>query len=147
MKWNWGKGIALTYTVFVIAVLIHTAIFMNQKVELVTDNYYEKEIKYQDQINKINNTKSLKQGITFEQDHVSIKLIFPGIYIDRNVKGEIYFYKPSDSGKDFILAIRTDENKVQLINTEKLAKGLWKIRVSWNVDEVQYYNEETIMIS
>lgn len=103
MKWNWGTGIFVTYTVFVIIVVIHVIFFMNQKVELVTDNYYEKELKYQEQIDKINNTNSLKDELKLEQDAKSIRLLFPGLYTNGILKGEIYFYKPSDSGKDFMI--------------------------------------------
>jgi hypothetical protein len=147
MKWHWGKGIAVTYIVFVIVVVIHVIVFINLKVELVTDNYYEKELNYQEQINKINNAKSLKQGIKLEQYEKSIKLIFPKIISNGTIKGEIYFYKPSDSGKDFIIPIQTDENYSQLIKTDTLTKGLWKIKIDWEAGGIQYYNEEILIMS
>ena len=60
MKFNWGTGIFLLYAGFA-AVTIALVIFaMTKKVDLVTDNYYDKELKYEEQIQK--HLKKLKSS-------------------------------------------------------------------------------------
>jgi hypothetical protein len=68
VKLNWGTGIVITIIVFPLisfAMIFH---FMNQKVDLVTDNYYEKTLVYQNQIDEA---------------------IFPPILRDRGSKQEL----------------------------------------------------------
>ena len=48
---DWGKGILLTIIAFVAFIMTLVVISVKQDdIHLVTENYYEKEIKYQDQI-------------------------------------------------------------------------------------------------
>ena len=65
MKISWGTGIAATYIIFVLATLGMTYAMMTKNVDLVSTNYYEKEIKYQEQIDKINNTSGLNDKLKF----------------------------------------------------------------------------------
>ena len=52
-KFNWGWKIAILYGGFVCFMLVMVFIASNQKVELVTTNYYEEELKYQSHIDKM----------------------------------------------------------------------------------------------
>lgn len=143
MKISWGTGIAATYIIFVVFTLGMTYAMMTKNVDLVATNYYEKEIKYQQQIDKINNTNGLKDKLKFEYSEGKIVLTFPKIGA---IAGEINFYRPSDPKKDFNFKIKTDENYMVTIDCSVLLKGLWKIKIEWNAAGVDYYNEETIII-
>ena len=57
---NWGWKIALVYTLFALMTLGFVVLGSMKKVNLVEKDYYEKEIKYQEQIDKIRNDKSGK---------------------------------------------------------------------------------------
>ena len=71
IKWNWGTGILLSIIVFMAILIGIVYVFMNQDVDLVTKDYYGKELRYQDQINKINNTsESGKEVGIFSQDNL-----------------------------------------------------------------------------
>jgi hypothetical protein len=143
MKISWGKAIAATYIIFVLITLGMTYAMMTKNVDLVTPNYYEKEILYQQQINKINNTSKLKEGMKFEFTGSTVNFSFPKI---GEISGEITFYRPSDSKKDFKVAIQPDKDNKQVIDASMLLKGYWKIKIEWKSGGVEYYNEETIII-
>lgn len=143
MKISWGTGIAATYIIFVIATIGMTYAMMTKNVDLVAPNYYEKEIKYQEQINKINNTSGLNDKLKFEYAAGKIILTFPKI---GSISGEISFYRPSDPKKDFNFHITTDENNMVSIDCSVLLKGYWKIKIEWKAGGVEYYNEETVII-
>ena len=50
---DWGKGILLTIIAFVGFIMTLVVISVRQDdIHLVAENYYEKEIKYQDQIER-----------------------------------------------------------------------------------------------
>jgi hypothetical protein len=51
---SWGKGIILVFVVFVLGIGVLVYRSMTKNIDLVTTNYYEKELKYQEQIDKRN---------------------------------------------------------------------------------------------
>ena len=141
---SWGKGIIIVFAVFMVGVGIMVYKSMTKNIDLVSNNYYEKELKYQEQINKINNTKTLKQGIKIESNGSAVIITYPGEC--NKVTGEISFYKPSDAKNDFKMNIESGSDLKQVISTEKLTKGLWKVQISWAMDGKDYFNEEKVMI-
>jgi hypothetical protein len=147
MKLNWGKSIALVYILFMIGVLIMVYIFMNQDVSLVTDNYYSKTLTYQKEIDKINRTNLLADKLVIEQRQDSILFSFPKTFKSSSISGLIFFYRPSDESKDFVLKINPDDSNIYSVPANKLFKGLWKIKVEWAVSDTAYYNEKIIMVN
>jgi len=145
MKMSWGKKILFLYLSFVVLIIGMVSYTMTKNVDLVSPNYYDKEIKYQEQIDKINNTKSLKEGLKIIYSEGQINLVFPTLTKNGQVSGEINFYRPADSKKDFKVSINT-ENYKQVIRIDKMEKGLWKIQVNWKMNGIEYYTEETIII-
>lgn len=141
---SWGKGIILVFTVFMIGIGVMVYKSMTKNIDLVSNNYYEKELKYQDQINKINNTKSLAQGVKIETNSGAVIITYPGN--SGKVTGEVSFYKPSDAKNDFKINVASGSDLKQIISTEKLTKGLWKVQVNWAMDGKEYFNEEKVMI-
>jgi hypothetical protein len=147
MKLNWGKGIALVYTLFMIGVLIMVYIFMNQDVSLVTDDYYSKTLTYQKEIDKINRTNLLPENLLIKQNQDSILFTFPKMFASSSISGLIFFYRPSDQSKDFVLKINPDSRNTHTVPTKQLSNGLWKIKVEWSASDTSYYNEKIIMVN
>ncbi len=54
-----------------------TVIFMTQDVSLVSDNYYEKSLSYQDEIDKQSRTKSLDEQVKINFNGEVINILFP----------------------------------------------------------------------
>ena len=138
MNLNWGKGLFLAYGIFIIAVIIMVTISMTRKTDLVATNYYEKEIKYQEEIDRINNTNKLKEQVKFEINESTIVTSFPFNSTQSEITGEVNFYRPSDSKKDFSLKVDAGKDFKQTIDLSSIDKGLWKIKVFWNMDSKDY---------
>ena len=117
---------------------------MNQDVDLVTDNYYDKEVKYQQQIDTEKRTNALGEDIRVNILNKTLVVTFPD---SSNVDGELYFYRPSDFKKDFKIPIKIDHKREQAINISKIEKGYWKLKVSWNMNNDEYYSEKSIYIN
>ena len=143
---NWGIKILIFYLGFVVMVLASVFFAMNQRVDLVTDNYYEKELKYQEQIDKSQRTKSLKEKTEIQLLDKQIKIKFPVLPEKNNQKNSIFLYRPSDQSKDLKIEIKTDTLGIQIIPAEKLTKGFWKIKLSWVSHEAEYYDESILNI-
>jgi len=147
MKFNWGTGIMFICIGFVLLCITAAVIFMNQDVELVSNNYYDKEIRYQDKINILRHTRDLHADVNIESSFNIITLHFPGAIKSISRTGDIIFFRPSGEKNDFKIKVSPDSDGTQIISSEKLKKGLWKIAVDWKSDDNQFYTEKSILIN
>ncbi len=147
MKISWGTGIVIALIIFMGLVITTGIYLMNQDVQLVSDDYYDKEIAYQQHIDDVARTVELssEEIILFDGKVVTIKL--PELSSGNDIKGEIYFYRPSDSKLDMRLPFTPDENKQQIIPLERIQKGFWRVQFSWQADDKNYYSEKAIVIN
>ncbi|EAZ80730.1 FixH family protein [Algoriphagus machipongonensis] len=136
---NWGKGIMLSIIGFICVVMTMVVISVRMDgIELVTDSYYEKEIVYQNQIDKEQVT--LDQG----KDVISLNSQKKVVLIDlpHGVKGTLHLYRPSDVSLDKILPLQGKENGKIEVPVGKLKAGYWKAQLNWEENGVAYYQEK-----
>jgi hypothetical protein len=141
MKFNWGTGIVISFIIFAASILLIVLFPFNQKADLVSEDYYEREIKFQEQIDIVERTGMLSESVSFEHNINELNINFP----DEGISGEILFYRPADSKKDFSLQISTD-TRTQSVDISTLQPGYWKVKVLWNMNNLKYYSEKTIVI-
>ena len=146
LKFNWGTGIFISIVLFMIISIILAVIFMNQRVDLVTNNYYEKTLTYQNQIDIYKRTAELKDKVSFNYAHDELNLSFPGSFLQQVRNGKLYFYRPSDSRKDFTLPIQLNNEGSQTVSTAKIDKGYWKVEILWTMNNEDYKMEKSILI-
>ena len=143
-EWNWGWGIFLTIIVFMGIIVTIVASMMNREVDLVTDRYYDKEIKFQQQIDKEKRTAQSNENIIISYSGDLVKVMFPKY---NKPEGELYFYRPSNLHKDFKVPISIDSSFTQLVDITKLDRGLWKLKIDWSSNKNEYYFEKTLMLN
>lgn len=143
---NWGTGIVVGIIVFVVISISMTVIFMTQDVDLVADKYYENSLQYQVEIDKQSRTKLLDEQVKINFNGELINILFPSAYLDKNISGEIYFYRPSNPSLDFKLLLQMSAEGNQIIPVERLEKGFWRLKLNWTMDGNGYYNERAITI-
>jgi hypothetical protein len=145
MQINWGKKLIIVYSVFVLGMGFMVYQCTLQKTDMVTSNYYEKELKYQEVINGLQNANNLATAISIVQiDPASITLTMPAEALQ--AKGSVEFYRPSDASKDFSAALLTDDNGKQFFDRGKFIDGLYKVKVNWEKDGRQFYAEQSLFI-
>lgn len=144
---NWGFKIILLYAGFVLLILSMVGLSMREKVDLVSKDYYEQELHFQDKINKVNNTNSLKNPLSWEIRPGILVLKFPEQFKGEKISGSIYFFRPSDTQMDKTVLIPDDTLGIRNISTSQLKRGMYKMQLSWKVNEVEYYNEGIIHIN
>jgi hypothetical protein len=144
-KFSWGTGIVIGIVIFVVISVSMTIIFMMQDVNLVSDNYYEKSLVYQEEIDKQSRTKTLNEQVKINFNGQAVNVLFPTEYSVKKISGEIFFYRPSNPKLDFVLPIQVI-NGNQIIPVTRLEKGFWRIKLNWVMDGNGYYNERAITI-
>jgi nitrogen fixation protein FixH len=138
---NWGVKIAIGFSVFCLAIIGITVYLMMQNVDVVTENYYEKELKYQEQIDKVTRTRALKETVGITNNGKELYIKFPNTP-DKNQKNDfISLYRPSDKSKDIKIPVITDTARTQVVSVERIDKGYWKIQINWTSGGSEYYYE------
>jgi hypothetical protein len=159
-KFNWGTGIFLVYSAFVVFMLSLVYMSTQQKLELVTENYYIKGVDFQSQINEQSNVAALIEKPTIKQlENGNVEIKFPSSDSSDSlesekksiIEGEIAFFRPSDKGLDFTVPIKLQNSTNQLI-TQKIEQGLWKVKMSWTEKDAtgndkKFFQETTLVAS
>ena len=144
MKFNWGTGILLTIILFFLAVVAFFIYSANLDINLVEENYYEKELAYQERIDRIKNTEKLPEKIKINLADKTLTIAFPGIYKGKQPVGHVLFYRPSDQAKDFTVPLQLNDSALQVIDASRLDPGRYMIKIDWMMDGSGYYFEEAV---
>jgi len=145
MKINWGAGIAVLYVGFVAMILLLVGMSAGQKIDMVTDHYYEEELKFQDKINKVKRTSELAEPVTWDVAESGLQIHFPKTFPDSAITGHILLYCPSDDRNDRKFAI-APVNGGQTLPYAQIPGGRYKIQIDWKAGQSAYWNEGVLLI-
>ena len=74
---NWGTKILIVYVAFIAGILMMVFKSSSQKTDLVTTDYYAKELKYQDKIDEMNRVAALSEPVGYTVKDNSLLIKFP----------------------------------------------------------------------
>jgi hypothetical protein len=118
-----------------------------QNLDLVRADYYEEEIRYQRQLDRLNRTAALRSEVAIQYDaaksEVTIQL--PTEHIPSRPAGRIHFYRPSEAALDFEVPLAVNAQALQCIGGQRLRPGQWKVRVGWTAAGQEYFYEQTLV--
>ena len=144
----WPYAIIAAFVLFIgyIGYMVKGA--MNSTVDLVSKDYYQKEIAYQQHINSLSRTAQLTEAVSINYNAAAAQILLsvPAEFAGKEVQGDIQFFRPSDLTLDFQVPLKLDGNLQQQLSTEKLAKGFWKVRLSFTADGSEFYKEQRLVI-
>jgi len=144
MKLNWGFGIFVLYTAFVLFILFMVFRSSQEKVDLVTEDYYQKELEYQEIINFKANAENLENGLTYILEKNRIDFTFPEEH--KSISGNIQIYRPSNDRFDQFFEIKLDDQNQMTVNLGESPMGLYKMMIKWNNNSIGYYVEKDIYL-
>jgi hypothetical protein len=144
----WPIAITVYFAVFFIFIISFIVFASRQRVDLVRADYYEAEIKFQQQIDRVERSRPVQAQVAIEYDLQSAKLTLqlpPDA--QKGAFGKIELYRPSDARQDKNIKLAADQNGTQQIDVRGLQSGLWKVRVNWTCAGQEYFVEKPITIS
>ncbi len=118
-----------------------------QNIDLVSANYYDQEIQYQKQINRLSNSSDLQTKVAVVVGIGVVTIQFPDTFENSKLTGKIAFFKPDNAANDFEVTLKLNEKLTQQISTEKLPSGRWNIKISYVDGVKEYYSEEKILLN
>ena len=146
MKINWGTGVIFAFGLFITFILFFVfKVQTNSSYdnELVTEDYYKKEVQVQGDIEKQQIANKLEHKVLVLKKNEGIIIQFPPEFDFKNIKGKVSLYRPSSQKLDFEIQILLSSSQL-LIPKSNLVSGLWDISVDWEYENVNYLNKENI---
>ncbi|MFN4146376.1 MAG: FixH family protein [Runella sp.] len=137
----WSKAIILSFVLFVSFIAALAYKMITAKVDLVSDDYYQRGVAFDTHIEQQNNAAQLKV-VGFDAAKQELQFHFPTSI----ESGQIVFFRPSDRNLDFRLPIKPSSDPIFSFSTRALAKGRWKIQMTWKDNSREYFSEQTIDI-
>ena len=147
MKWSWGKGIVLAMLGFIGFILYFVITMSTDKKyshDLVTEDYYAKEMAYQKEIDAETNTENLVGKIDSKKVSDGWLITFPTEFDTSKVKGTLAFYRPSNQQLDFEVPLVFTDHEVR-IPDKNLIGGRWDITIEWVYQEKMFMYKEKIV--
>ena len=144
----WPVGIVVTFALFFAGTVGLVVMACSQKVDLVSTDYYEQELKFQGRIDRVERTRHAAghAAIAYDAASRSITVSLPPEQSRLTVLGSIELYRPSASGMDLAVRFAPDATGTQRLDASGLAPGLWRVRVSWTAEKENYYFEQKVVV-
>ncbi|PQJ82022.1 FixH family protein [Polaribacter glomeratus] len=140
MKINWGAGITIAiigFMSFIMYFVIKMSTDKKYSYDLVTEKYYQQELKFQNQINAEKNASELSENINIEQSIQGLIVNFPEGLEYSKIEGKVFLYRPSNKQLDFEIPISIS-TKYLLVPEKSLLGGRWNIMVIWSYKNKEY---------
>ena len=142
----WPHAIIAWFVIFAAAMAAWISVTVRQNMDLVRSDYYEEEVRFQHQLDRLNRTAGIRSEVVINYDATKreVTLLLPPHLAPRPA-GQIYFYRPSNASLDFQVPLAIDAAGRQRIGANTLRGGLWKVRVQWNAAGQDYFFEQVIV--
>jgi hypothetical protein len=139
---NWGKGIVIVLGSFMIFILILAVTMMRQNVNLESDDYYKKEINYEQEITAMRNANKLDEKIKVQvtEDYVMIQVPQEGKYASI----QVFLQRPDNNKLDKTFTF--NDTRSFLIEKSKLTKGVYNVEISYTLEGKMYLQKESLYI-
>jgi len=144
MKFNWGTGIFIFLTVFLLACTVFIIFAFRQDVNLVHEDYYQKGADYSDQMEV--DARSVKYYNSFQtyMDGGFFIVDFEESLAMKIDSGMALLYRPSDSDEDMKFAF--DSMKRIVVPREDLISGRYILKMYWYTEGLKYEVDKPVNI-
>ena len=144
----WPSAIIAFFVVFATFLATFVIWAVGQKQDLVAENYYEHEVRYQEQLDRLNRTQAQagQTAVTFDAARNCIVISLPAEQAP-GASGRIHLYRPSNAKLDQEVPLVINAGGVQTLDTKALAPGLWKVRVEWTANGQEYFIDQVVVVT
>ncbi|MGJ8661453.1 MAG: FixH family protein [Bacteroidota bacterium] len=137
---NWGKGIAIWLGAFIIFILVLAIKLMTTNVDLVTPDYYQREINYSQEMEAVQNSEDLDERIALVliEDYLAVKI--PMDFNAKNIELRLIRNNDQELDKNF----KIENTNTFLIAKNQLVKGLYDTELYYTINGEKYMQKEKI---
>jgi hypothetical protein len=144
----WPHAIIAWFVVFAAAMAAWLTVAVRQNMDLVRSDYYEEEVRFQQQLDRLNRTAAIRSEVILKHDATKreVTLRLPAAHLASGPVGQVHFYRPSDAALDLQVPLALDAAGLQRLSTSSLRGGYWKVRVQWSAAGHGYFFEQTLVV-
>ena len=142
---SWGKGISIFIILFIITMMGMVWLASKQSIEMIDNNYYQKEVAFQGVIDGRHRLKEALAGKAFILNlPEKVQLQFPVATVSKVDSGYIELLKLDNQKFDMKVALNPNAEAVQDIPKKEFREGKYRIRVFWSNEGQTYYHEDDL---
>jgi hypothetical protein len=139
-KFTWGHGLVVALGCFM-AFILTLVLLSGNMGEMMDEDYYEKTIKYQNDIDAAARANSLQQKPEIVKQANGYLLRF---FSNTTQNGEILLLRPNNSEQDLAIPLKLNDRGEQLIHAVKLIDGDYEAFIRWKQDGRDYLIKKTL---
>ena len=140
---NWGKGLAVAMVGFMLFILYMVVTLMSKSTDLESEDYYQKEIDFEQEISAIANMNGLKEKVEVSQNDNYVLVQFPELEDIDSI--EVILFRPNNEKDDQLFVLK--DSKSLLIPKSKLNIGIYEMDIQFKIKDKKYLKKETIRIN
>jgi hypothetical protein len=142
----WPLGILSAFVMFFGGMTAAVTIAVTHGDSLVSANYYERELRYQNQIDAAEHAERSGANIRVDATAGKMLVAVPPEQVKHNLRGRISFYRANapELDREFDFAPGSDGR--QSFDSANFAPGSWRVRVSWQSGGQDYYLEQKVTL-
>ncbi|MBD78635.1 MAG: hypothetical protein CL840_06935 [Crocinitomicaceae bacterium] len=141
MKFNWGHGLTLGMIVFIVYIMSMVIQAIRTDHDLETEDYYAKELLFQQTIDKNKNYLDLGKELEYSISGDQLTVLFPQEIID---SASVNLYRPSDKKLDSKFVVSSIQNGSALFDIAEKPGGRYVLEVDWMVNGTGYFVKKNI---
>jgi hypothetical protein len=144
----WPAAIVSFFAVAILGLTTFIVFASRQKMDLVRPDYYQEELGYQRQLDRMNRTHPFGSQVAVDYDAArqAILITLPPAHARPQTSGHIQFYRPSDARLDHDVRLAVNGRGLQQVDAKDLQPGLWKVRVFWKVENREYFFDQSVVV-
>ena len=143
---NWGHKLTIFIILFLVVMLGMVFYATMQTNEMIDDNYYQKELEYQDVIDAKQNLINISTNNLISQTFLEVVITLPPGTFEKLEKGNIELLRNDSKANDVQLEIEPNGSNRRTIPKSSLLKGMYKSRIKWTNDGKEFYKEESVFV-
>ena len=146
MKISWGTGIVLALAAFISFILFLVISMTTNKEldhDLVVEEYYKKELEFQEQLDNERNAQQLMEDLSVEKTEAGFLVRFPEDFDIEKIKGKMFLYRPSNKQLDFEIPVSLSTHTL-LVPDKRLVGGRWNIEIDWSYQQESYFFQQEL---
>lgn len=142
---NWGKGLALALIAFAGMMAFFLVRGAQSPEPLITADYYEQELRYQDRIDATQRAMAFSTPIRFSVAREGVRVVLPVELHGTGLVGVLELLRLNDPGADRTVKVNGSAG-AELHAAVDLVPGAYIARFSFTADGAAYYHEERVLV-
>lgn len=139
---NWGKGIIIAMALFIGFITFLVISLVSHTIDLESEDYYTKEINYEQEITAMENGNKLKSKIEMISQKEFVVVQIPEK--ENLSKIQVIFIRPDNKKLDKSYLV--SGTKSYLIPKSELSKGTYNVEIRFESNSTACLQKETIII-